>query len=136
MEPVFSYKEPGRRPATYLAAVVFALFFGAAVTYGAEWYVYLPVVLGGVMLLYMLVKNPVSGVALLDEFLVLSAWSNPQKIPLRDIARIEIISWSDSIDMKVHLKSGGAISAFAGDIPPREPFRAALAEVGIPLDIA
>lgn len=134
MSIVYSYREKGRRPATYLAAVVFLFVFGAGVYHGAPWYFCLPVVVGGAMIFYLLVKNPVSGVVVQPDALVLSAWERPQSIRVAEIEKVEIISWSDSTDMNVHLKSGETIRAFAGDIPPTEPFRAALAQVGVPLE--
>lgn len=136
MTKIYSYDEPGRRPTVYLGTVVFAVVLVGAFYNAAPWFFYLPLLGGGAMLLYMLVKNPVSGVTLYKDRLVLSPLLHPNSIPLSDIERIEIISWSDSTDMKVHLKSGDSISAFSGDIPPRAPFAKALAQVGIPLEFA
>ena len=134
MSMIYSYQERGRRPITYVAAAVFCFVFGAGVYHGAPWYFCLPVVLGGAMIFYLLVKNPISGLIVQPDALVLSPWERPKSIRLAEIEKVEIVSWSDSTDMNVHLKSGETIQAFAGDIPPTEPFRAALAEVGIPLE--
>lgn len=119
---------------TYLGAAVFLFVFGTAVYHGVEWYFCLPVVAGGAMIFYLIIKNPISGVVVQPDALVLSPWQSPQSIRVADIDKVEIVSWSDSTDMKVHLKSGETIEAFAGDIPPTEPFRDALAQVGIPLE--
>ena len=134
MSMIYSYQEKGRRPATYLAAAVFLVMFGVGIYHGAEWYFCLPVVLGGAMIFYLLVKNPISGVVVQPDALVLSPWQSPQSIRVAEIEKVEIVSWSDSTDMKVHLKTGETIEAFTGDIPPTEPFRVALARVGIPLE--
>lgn len=135
MTELYAYKEPGRRPVTYLAAVVFAVLLFVVVHYDAPLLYHAPVVVGGSMILYMLIKNPISGLVLLPDRLILSAWSKPNPVPVKNIARIEIISWSDSTDMKVHLKSGEEIRVFSGDIPPRASFAQALSRVGIPLEI-
>ncbi len=87
------------------------------------------------MVLFMLVRNPVNGLLIEDGQLVLSAWRKPRRIPLRDIALVEIIEWSDSTDMKIHLGSGDVIDAFSGDIPPIDDFKAVLAQSGIALTV-
>lgn len=102
---------------------------------GAEWIVFVPAGIGFSMLLFMLIKNPINGLELQDEILILSAWRNPLPVPVHDIAKLEIVEWTDSSDFKVYLKSGEIIEAFSGDIPPITPFRKALAQVGIPLEV-
>lgn len=102
---------------------------------GAEWIFFVPGGIGFAMLLFMLIKNPVNGLELQDEMLILSAWRSPLPVPVRDIAKLEIVEWTDSSDFKVHLKSGETIEAFSGDIPPITPFRKALAQVDIPLEV-
>ena len=135
MTELYAYKEAGRRPVTYLAAVVFAALIVIALYQNAPLFYYVPLVAGGAMVLYTLVKNPISGLVLLPDRLILSAWRKPNPVPVQSIARIEIISWSDSTDMKVHLKSGEEIRVFSGDIPPRASFAQALSRVGIPLEV-
>ncbi len=135
MTELYAYKEAGRRPVTYLAAVVFAALIVIALHQNAPLFYYVPLVAGGAMVLYTLVKNPISGLVLLPDRLILSAWRKPNPVPVQSIARIEIISWSDSTDMKVHLKSGEEIRVFSGDIPPRASFAQALSRVGIPLEV-
>lgn len=134
MSVVYSYQERGRRPVTYVGAAVFLFVFGLGIYHGVPWYFCLPVVVGGAMIFYLLIKNPISGLILQPDALVLSPWERPKSIRLAEIDKVEIISWSDSTDMKVHLKTGETITAFSGDIPPAEPFREALAQVGIPLE--
>lgn len=135
MTELYAYKEPGRRPVTYLAALVFLFLLWSAVIYRAPAFYYIPVVGGGFMILYILVKNPVSGLLLLPDRLILSAWDKPNPVPVKDIARVEIVSWSDTTDMNVHLKSGRVIKVFSGDIPPRASFAQALSNVGIAVEL-
>jgi hypothetical protein len=116
--------------------MVFAGLLALAFHEGAPWFFYLPVVLGGSLLLFPLMKNRVDGLSLAPDYLTLGAWRAPQTVPVSEISKIEIVSWSDSTDMRVHLKSAGIVTAFPGDIPPREPFAAALARRGIPLEIS
>jgi len=105
-----------------------------AAYHGAPWYFYVPVLSAGGLLLYMLIANPVSGLHLHDDVLILSPLLHPRFIPVGDVGSVEIISWSDSTDMVIHLKSGESVAAASGDIPPRAAFRDALARVGIPLE--
>jgi len=134
MNTIYTYREAGRRPVTYLATAVFIAVLAAAFYHQAPWFFFPPVLLGGALLLYMLVTNPVNGLLLTDTDLVLSPWRAPRVIPLDRIARIEIIDHSDSRDLNIHLTSGEVISAASGDIPPASRFGAALAGVDIVLE--
>ena len=134
MKEIYAYRETGRRPMVWLAAGVFVFLMWLAVTKSAPVFIYVPWALGGGMVAYLLVRNPVSGVRLFEDRLVLSPEFRPHTVQVCDIDRIELISWTDSTDMNIILRSGDTIRLFTGDIPPREPFARALAQVGIPLE--
>jgi uncharacterized protein (DUF58 family) len=119
MADVFEYRLPARRPLIWVVlAALLTLMTVIGVT-GAAWYIW--AIWGGTLLLvlYMLVVNPVSGIRLTPELLTLAAWRDPKPILLRDIAMVEIQNWSDSTDMVIHLTGGERIRAYSGDMPPK-----------------
>lgn len=133
MTDLHSYSQPSRRPVGLALAAAFAFMLLLLESSGAIWVFYVPACVGFAIMLFALIKCPVNGLVVTQAELVLSAWRSPRSIPLQAIEAVEIIEWGDTADMKIHLKSGAAINASSGDIPPREPFRAVLAAAGIQL---
>lgn len=86
------------------------------------------------MVLFLIVKNPVMGVRLQRDRLVLSAWQKPRDVMLADIATITFIHWSDDTDMEISMCNGDLIRVFSGDIPPIAPFKKALQEAGLRIE--
>ena len=86
------------------------------------------------MVLFLIVKNPVMGVRLQRDRLVLSAWQKPRDVMLADIATITFIHWSDDTDMEIALHNGDLIRVFSGDIPPIAPFKKVLQEAGLRIE--
>ena len=133
MKDVYSYRMSQRRLTVWTALAVF-VFLGTFNLYEKApwfiWSIWLPSV---VTVLYLLIKNPVMGGRLTRDRLILSAWQKPRELALRDIAGVTFISWSDGADMEVRLNSGDVVRVFSGDIPPIEPFRAALSRLGVPV---
>ncbi len=136
MDEPYVYQAAARRPGMIFAALAFAGFLAFGLNEAAPWYFYIPVVLGAIIILNSLVNNKINGLVLAPDYLTLAAWRDPYRIPLDDIAKVAIVSCSGTASMRVHLNSGQIVSAFPGDIPPREPFAAALDRLGIPLEIS
>ncbi len=102
-----------------------------AATKDAPWYIWAIWLPAAAMILQELIRNPVSGIRLTRQTLILSPWQRPREVALSDIHHIEFIEWSDSTDMEVHMRSGDVIRVFSGDIPPRGPFIAQLVALGV-----
>ncbi len=118
MEQAYEYRCPGRRTSVWLGACVQAFLLWIALTNGAPWYIWTIWGLTSLGFAYLLLGNPISGLRLDDTHLILSPWRKPQKIPLTEIAKVEITDWSDSTHVVIHLQDGSKVSTFSGDIPP------------------
>jgi hypothetical protein len=74
---------------------------GQGPTFG---YVILGCYLG--LVLATLIWNPVTGMNLTSERLVISPEQDPRTFPLAQIERLVIKDWSDSTDFRLHLTDG------------------------------
>lgn len=131
MDTLYSYRLPARRLITWVFAGIMIALMVLAYVDRAPWYIWAVWVPSFAMIVYMLVQNPVSGLQLTQDTLILSPWQSPRQIALRDIDRVEFIDWSDSTDMQVHLINGDVIRVFSADIPPQARFMSQLADRGI-----
>ncbi|MBW4708077.1 hypothetical protein KX928_09785 [Roseobacter sp. YSTF-M11] len=135
MSETYEYRLPGRRASVWMTLAVVGLLLAVVASEVASWYIWLVWMPSMAMVLYLLLKNPISGLRLTNDMLLLSAWRNPQALLLQDIAKIRFIDWRDGSDMEVHLHSGEVIQAISSDIPPRSSFVRALHQRGIPVEI-
>ncbi|WP_375227925.1 hypothetical protein [Roseobacter sp. S98] len=131
MEDVYAYRLQGRRAVVWIASILMVLVLTMAATQSAPWYIWVVWVPVAAFLLNELIKNPVRGLRLTRDTLILSPWQRPRAVALRDIEKVEFIEWSDSTDMEVHTVSGDVIRVFSGDIPPRGPFIGQLVALGV-----
>lgn len=133
MEEVYSYRLQGRRLVVWSSAVAIAMLCMLALYEKAPWFIWAIWLPCAAMLLFLLIKNPTSGVRLMRDRLILSPWQKPREIMLKDVQRVVFVSWSDSTDMEIHTADGGKIRVFSGDIPPKEPFMSKLEALGVPV---
>lgn len=133
MQDVYSYRLQGRRLAVWSAAIGVAMLCMLALYDTAPWFIWTIWLPCAAILLFLLVKNPDSGVHLREDRLILSAWQKPRELRLRDIERIVFVRWADSTDMEVQLRDGTRVRVFSGDIPPMEPFIRDLESAGVPV---
>ena len=115
----------------WASGAVFVVVAGVMAWQEASLVFWLSVLLGGSMLLWALVRNPVNGVRGTKDHLILSPWYKPRSIPLRDIAAVEYVNWSDSTDMHLLLRSGETVGVSSLDAPPAHTFRPVLSANGI-----
>jgi hypothetical protein len=134
MNEVYEYRCPGRRSIVWLIAAIQAVLLWLAVTHDAPWFIWAIWGPTSLAVAYLLLANPISGLRVDDRYLVLSPWRKPREIPLSEIARVEIRDWSDSTDVVIHLRDGGAVSTFSGDIPPSRCFESILTARGVTVD--
>lgn len=134
MTELYAYREQGRRPIVWLAAAACVGMICVGLYHEESWLLMTPVYAAGAMLLYMLVKNPVSGVQLFEDRLIMSPWSAPQTVMLDQLAKIEFVEWSDSTDMNLHLKSGDVVKVAQSNIPPRTAILPTLESLNISVE--
>ena len=133
MQEVYSYRLQGRRFAVWLISIIVAMLCMLALYEKAPWFIWAIWLPSASMLLFLLIKNPTSGVRLMRDRLILSPWQKPREVMLRQIKRVVFVSWSDSTDMEIHLTDGKKLRVFSGDIPPKEPFMQKLEGLGVPV---
>ncbi|WP_227269430.1 hypothetical protein [Roseobacter weihaiensis] len=113
--------------------IVFLVLFALGLYHDAPGPFYLPLVAGGAMAFYILIKNHSNGLKLTQEHLILPAGVSPRKVPLAEIAKLDCVTRSHRTDMTVYLISGAVLHVFSSDIPPRRFFVRALRRAGVPV---
>ena len=83
------------------------------------------------MILWALVRNPVTGLQVTQHHLILSPWHVPRVILLEDVEAVKFETWTDSTDMFVQLKSGRTVKVSPMDVPPLSSFRKVMSARGI-----
>lgn len=126
MGVVYEYRLSGRRPTVWLSALVFAGIAGVLAWEGAAFIFWLPLLLGGGLVLWALIRNPVNGLQVTEDRLILSPWREPREVPLKEIETVQYEEWSDSTDMFLLMKSGDTVKVSSLDMPPVGTLRTVL----------
>lgn len=106
MEDAYEYRLHGRR-FTFWALLIIGLgFCGAALSEPAPLSVWVILLAYMALVLWSLIRNPVTGMSLTSERLVISPEQEPRTFPLAQIERLVIKDWSDSTDFRLHLTDG------------------------------
>lgn len=133
VDDVYEFRLPGRRLSVWMGSAVMAFLLIVALVNSAPWYIW--VIWGGtsVGFAWLLLRNPVSGLRIDGKTLTLSPWRKPVEIALSEIDHVEIIDWSESTDVVIHLTDGERLTTFSGDIPPTSLFEMELKKRDIPV---
>ncbi len=81
----------------------------------------------------MLIPQPIAGIRVDNDNLVLSAWRSPRSIPLDSIAFLRAAVTSTETEISIVFKDGSEESAFAGDMPDIDTLVDVMAARGIPV---
>jgi hypothetical protein len=132
MNDVYEFRRAPGKGAIWLgsATVAVLLFVMALTDAKLDWLVWGA---GAVTLTWMVLPRPVAGIKVDDTHLVLSAWQNPQTIPLDDIDHLKATRESLESDFKIVLRDGREMIALAGDMPDLETLVYVMAVRGIPV---
>lgn len=133
MHEVYEYRRAPNRGVIWLCAVAVIILICVVIISDATHLLWLVWALAAVMIFWMLLPKPVAGIRIDDEHLVLSAWRNPRRIPLDDIAYLRATSVSADCDITIVYKDGREEGAFAGDMPDLETLSYVMALRGIPV---
>lgn len=117
MTHTYEYEVNGRRPVTWFPLAVFAFLFWIAWTQGAPWYIWTVWSVSCVMLLYLVVSNPRSGLRLTPETLVHWAGQRSATINLKEVDQVEIKEFSDSTYVVIHMTDGREETLLSGSVP-------------------
>ena len=133
MHEVYEYRLSSRRSAIWLAAALVAFSLGYAVVNSAPAILTVICATGGVLLGWMLMANPMSGIRVDHETLVLNAWRRPREIPLSEIAYLRMTHWTDDSTVSIVYKDGREEGTNYADMPPPNTLAAVMAARGIPV---
>lgn len=133
MNEVYEYRRAPNRGVIWLCASMVIILICIVVVSGATQLVWAVWVLGAVMLFWMVLPRPVTGIRVDDHHLILSAWRQPRLIPLDDIAYLRATSVSADSDVTIVYKDGREEGTFAGDMPDLETLSYVMAMRGVPV---
>ena len=124
MSEVFEYKQQGRRPSTVTAAVLCLVALGFAAYHGAPWSIWAIWGASSLLVAYMVICNPVSGMRLSDTEVTFSPHARPLTVTLRDIDTIIMTDWSDGTSAALKMRSGAHHQLSSSDFPDLDIFEA------------
>lgn len=133
MDDVFEYRLPGRRRAVWLAAIIVVFLIGISGQFQAPevvWFAWLTL---AVMLGWMLMAQPSSGIRVDYANFTVSAWHHPRDIPLAEIDHIRVRHWTEDSDITIVLRNGDEIDVGAGDLPPIPVLEDVMIARGVPV---
>jgi len=133
MNEVYEYRLARRRGAIWLAAIVIAFLLGFAVANAAPQVMMALWALTGVLIMFTLMSNPICGIRVDDEYLVLNAWRKPRLIPLVEIDYLRMTHWTDDCNVTIVYKDGREEGTISAHMPPANTLACVMAERGIPV---
>jgi hypothetical protein len=133
---LYQYEEKSRRPATILALMLFIAMTMIALYAKADWYFFIPIVIGGAMLVWMVIVNRTSGARLNEQRLYLYIGTWQKTINVSDMASLKVTRWSDGAPtLTLKLKTGKSELVSSNCVGDSKTFCAALEQLGIPVHI-
>lgn len=133
MNDVYEFRRAPGKGAIWLAAIAVVLLLTAIVINGAEQFMWLVWVFGGVTITWMVMPKPALGVRIDDDFLIMSAWTAPRPIPLDQIAHIRAAETRIETIYTLVYRDGEEEILFSGDLPDVETLSRVLALRGVPV---
>lgn len=133
MNEVYEYRRAPGKGAVWLACIAVVMLLAAVILNGADHLMWLVWTSGAVTLAWMILPQPVSGIRVDDDHLVLSAWRNPRPILLDDIAHLKVTQASLETEVSIVFKNSDEEPIFAGDLPDIETLISVMAKRGIPV---
>ncbi len=133
MNEVYEYRRAPSKGAIWLASVGVVMLLAAVIFNEAYNLISLVWITGAVTFGWMLMPQPISGIRVDDENLVLSAWRNPRPIPLDSIAYLRSTDASLEISIAIVFKDGQEEGIFVGDLPDIDTLVTVMALRGIPV---
>lgn len=132
--PGLHYVSSGRRAITIVALLACACFLAFAITGGAPWWFYPPVVFATIGAAYMVALNPQSGLTLDERRLTVFSGSWRRSVDLVDLAGLRIVEWVDGPpSAEVNLMDGSSFAIPSVCLPKKAALVEAAKQYGIPL---
>jgi hypothetical protein len=133
---LYEFEEKSRRPATILALMLFIAMTAIALYMKADWYFFIPVVIGGAMLVWMVIVNRVSGSRLNQQRLHLYIGTWQKTISVSEMAGLKVTRWSEGAPtLTLKLKTGKSELISSNCVGDSKTFCAALEQLGVTVQI-
>ena len=133
MSDVYEYRRAPNRGPVWLALVGVILLLVAVIQFGATQLTWLVWVAAAVTIAWMILPQPVSGIRIDRDHLVLAAWRKPRPIALDDIAHLRVDDSGLETHTTIVYRDGKEEVIFAGDLPDVDTLIMVLADRGIPV---
>jgi hypothetical protein len=133
MSDVYEYRRAPNKGPIWLAFIGVVLLFVAVIYFEATQLQIIAWGLGAVLIAWMLLPKPVSGIRIDSDHLTLAAWRKPRPIPLDDIAHLRVNDAGIDTEIAIVYRNGDVEDVFSGDLPDIDTLIAVLAERGIPV---
>ncbi len=133
MHEVYEFRRAPGKGAIWLGTICVVLLLTAIVFEGAEQFMWLVWVIGGVTITWMLMPKPALGVRVDDDYLIMSAWTSPRPIPLDKISHIRAQETQIETIFTLVYKDGEEEILFSGDLPDILTLSRVLALRGVPV---
>ncbi|KQI71534.1 hypothetical protein AN191_12490 [Loktanella sp. 5RATIMAR09] len=137
MSDVYEYRRAPSKGPIWLAFLGMVLLIVAIIYFEATQLEALAWIIGAVLIAWMLLPQPISGVRIDADHLTLAAWRDPRPIPLDDIAYLRVSEAGLDPEVAIVYRNGTIEDIFSGDLPDTDTLIAVLAERGVPVrDVA
>jgi len=133
MSELYEYRRAPTKGPVWLAFIGVVILLVGVIQFGATQLLWLVWVLGAITIAWMLLPQPISGIRIDADHLVLSAWRNPRPIPLDDIAHLRVNDAGLEAEVAIVYRNGKVEDIFAGDLPDIDTLITVLAERGVPV---
>ena len=133
MSEDYEYRRAPNKGPVWLALIGVVLLLVAVTQFGAVQLIWLVWCAAAVLIAWLILPRPVSGIRIDNDHLVLSAWRVPRPILLDDIAHLRVDETGLETQVTIVYRNGDEEAAFAGDLPDIDTLVAVLADRGIPV---
>ena len=133
MSNVYEYRRAPNKGPIWLAFTGVVMLLVGVIYFEATQLQALVWVMGALLVAWLLLPQPISGVRIDNDHLTLAAWRNPRPIPLDDIAHLRVSEAGLDTQVAIVYRNGDVEDVFSGDLPDIDTLIAVLAERGIPV---
>ena len=133
MSDVYEYRRAPNKGPVWLALIGVILLLVAVTQFGETQLVWLAWVAAAVLIAWMILPQPVSGIRIDNSHMTLAAWRNPRPISLDEIAHLRVDDSGLETQVSIVYRNGDEEEIFAGDLPDVDTLIGVLAKRGIPV---
>ncbi len=133
MSDVYEYRRAPNKGPILIALLGVVLLLVAVIQFNATQFLWLIWAFAAVTIAWMVLPQPISGIRIDADHLVLAAWREPRSIPLDDIAHLRVKDTELGAEVAIVYRNGDQEDVFAGDLPDIDTLISVLADRGIPV---